>query len=337
MGRAVRGVARPVAPQRTAVTEEEGDGSLVARQTPKTRKGKKVLENRLPQVIEPSKKSLFMKGAKASVYVQSLLKELHALRKPESLYLSSRGQTNCFPLDDPQNAEYLCQKNDCSLFCLGSTTKKHPFRLIFGRTFNKAMLDAYEFEVENYRPRNEFISVPPNALGSKPLIVLQGPLFDATEAGKRVKNLLTDFFSGPKAPQLCLQGIDHAIVMTAVESPVCGGGPTIRFRHYRLDYVKTGAELPRVELRELGPSFNLRLGRSKLPDTDVLKAATKVPREVSGAAKTKATKNVTTSALAETRGRIFLEPQDLKKLHTPHHHGDNLHGRRKRDSSTTSG
>jgi len=228
---------------------------------------------------------------------------------------------NCFPLDDPQNAEYLCEKNDCNLFCLGSTSKKHQFRLIFGRTFDNALLDAYEFEVENYRPRNEFASVPPSALGSKPLIVLQGPTFDATEASRRLKNMLTDFFSGPKAPQLCLQGIDHAIVMTAVESHV-GCGPTIRFRHYRLDYVKTGSEVPRVEIRELGPSFNLRLGRSKLPDADRLKAAMKVPKEVSGAAKTKATKNVSTSALAETRGRIFVESQDLKKLHTPHHHGN---------------
>jgi len=273
-----------------------------------------VLESRKPQVHEPSKKSLFMKGTKASVYTQSLLKELHCLRKPNSAYLSSRGQVNCHPVDDPQSVEYLCQKNDCSLFCIGSTNKKHPFRLEFGRIFADALFDTYEFDVESYRPRSEFPAVPPGALGSKPLLVVQGPAFEASELNRNVKNILADFFCGPKAPQLCLQGIDHAIVLTAVEAP---SSIVVRFRHYRLDYVKTDTDLPKVEMRELGPSFDLRLGRHRLADPERMKISTKIPKEVTGATK----KNVSTNVLGEKRGRVYLESQDFGKLHTPHHHG----------------
>jgi len=226
---------------------------------PKTKKGKQIVAQRQPQVHEPSKRSLFLKGTKASMNVQLLLQELHAIRKPESLYLSSRAQMDFHPLENAESAEYLCRKNDCSLFCLGSSNKKRPFSLVFGRTFEESILDMYEFEVEKYRPRNEFPGVPPNALGSKPLVMFQGPLFESSDEFRSIKNLLADFFSGPKATKVCLQGIDHAIVITAAEK---SGDITsvIRIRHYRLDYLKTDTPAPRLEIREVGPSFNLRLG-----------------------------------------------------------------------------
>jgi len=182
--------------------------------------------------------------------------------------------------------------------------------------FADSIFDAFEFDVEGYRPRSEFPAVPSGALGSKPLVVVQGPAFEASDLNKDVKNLLADLFCGPKAPQLCLQGIDHAIVLTAADSP--DGSPLIVcFRHYRLDYIKTDIDLPKVEMRELGPSFNLRLGRYKQPDAERAKLAVRVPKEVTGVKK----KNVSTNVLGEKRGRVFIESQDFTKLHTPHHHG----------------
>jgi len=288
----------------------------ISEKPPKTKKGKRILALRQPQVHEPSKRSLFLRGSKASMHVQRLLQELDAIRKPESVYLSSRGQLDFHPLENAESAEYLCRKNDCSLFCYGSSNKKRPFSLVFGRLFEDAVLDMYEFEVENYRPRNEFPGVTANALGSKPLVVFQGPGFEASEEYRSVKNLLGDFFSGPKASKVCLQGIDHAIVITAAEKTE-DTVPAMRLRHYRLDYLKADGPMPRVEIREVGPSFNLRLGRCRQPDPERLKLSLKVPREVAAVK----TKNVTTNVLGEKRGRVFMEPQDFTKLHTPHHHG----------------
>jgi len=275
-----------------------------------------VIQLRQPQVHETSKRSLFLRGTKASMNVQLLLKELHDIRKPDSTFLSSRGQLEFHPLENGESAEYLCRKNDCPLFCYGSSNKKRPFSLVFGRTFDETLLDAYEFEVEGFRPRNEFPGVPPNVLGSKPLVVFQGPCFDASEEYRAVKNILADFFSGPKAAKVCLEGIDHAVVVTAADKQ--GElAPAIQIRHYRLEYCKADGAVPRVEIREVGPSFNLRLGRRRLPEPDRLKMSFKVPREVTGAKK----KNTTTNVLGEKRGRIYLEQQDYKKIHTPHHHG----------------
>jgi len=155
------------------------------------------------------------------------------------------------------------------------------------------------------------------------------------------KNFLADFFSGPKATQFSLQGIDHAIVLSSLQqnndssssnnnSGNISSSSIIQFRHYRIDFTKgeedenkrkiileENNQNPHVELKEIGPSFDLRLNRHRLPDDQRWKIAMKVPKEISG---TK-TKNVSTNTLGEKRGKIFLETQDFKKLHTPHHHG----------------
>ena len=54
-------------------------------------------------------------------------------------------------------------------------------------------------------------------LGSKPLIIFQGAAFDNDEVLKRAKSLLLDLFSGPKAEQVLLSGLDQAIVVSTLD------------------------------------------------------------------------------------------------------------------------
>ena len=52
--------------------------------------------------------------------------------------------------------EFLSQKNDASLWALGSHSKKRPHNLTFGRMYDGHVLDILEFGLENYKSLNEF-------------------------------------------------------------------------------------------------------------------------------------------------------------------------------------
>uniref|UniRef100_A0A0G4HKL3 Ribosome production factor 2 homolog n=1 Tax=Chromera velia CCMP2878 TaxID=1169474 RepID=A0A0G4HKL3_9ALVE len=296
----------------------------------KTRKGKRILESREAQVHEPAKRLLLMKGNKTSDLVLQFLADMHDLHKPNSVYLSSRRQNDLHPFDDPSSIEYLCQKNECGLFCFGSSSKKRPFRIVVGRTFDKSILDMVEFAVTDFTPMKGYKVVPP-ALGGKPLVIFQGAAFESSPMMRNLQSLLGDFLRGPKPSQLLLQGIEHVIIVSAPERAMDGGassvfgdmaagssetlsGQKLVLSQHRVSFKKSGTKLPRVELEEMGPSLTITVDRHRMADSDRMKAALMLPREL----KPKKEKNVTTNVLGEKRGRVHLGVQQFEKIYTPH-------------------
>lgn len=53
-------------------------------------------------------------------------------------------------------------------------------------------------------------------MGTKPCIVLQGPLFESNETLQRLGNLMIDFFKGTRAEMVRLQGLELVIALTAL-------------------------------------------------------------------------------------------------------------------------
>merc|ERR1711865_1304560 len=53
---------------------------------------------------------------------------LHKLRVPLSKCLTKK--TDCLPFENNASVEFLCQKNDASLFVMGNHTKKRPHNLV---------------------------------------------------------------------------------------------------------------------------------------------------------------------------------------------------------------
>ena len=62
-----------------------------------------------------------------------------------------------------------------------------------------------EFGVENFKSLSEFDGekIP---VATKPCLLFSGSLFETHDEMKRVKNLLADFFRGPRVPKVRLQG-----------------------------------------------------------------------------------------------------------------------------------
>lgn len=68
-----------------------------------------------------------------------------------------------------------------------------------------------------------------------------------------------------------------------------------------------------VPFREVGPSFSMRLRRDKIAATDLFKEACRKPK-VLNPEKKKANKNKYTDSLGETKGKVFIQQQELSTI-----------------------
>lgn len=90
-------------------------------------------KEKLPQVNESLKKVLILKGNNSSQNVNDVLKDLALMIKPNCKVLTRKNEI--FPFEDINSLEFLCQKNDCSLFIFGSHSKKRPNNIIIVRFY----------------------------------------------------------------------------------------------------------------------------------------------------------------------------------------------------------
>lgn len=110
------------------------------------------LKSVAPQINEGTKCALLLKGTRCNEIMGLVLKDLRAMKAPDSKLLTKKNEINIF--EDASSIEFLCTKNDSSVFALASHNKKRPNNLIFGRTFDNQILDAMEVGVENYKSLN---------------------------------------------------------------------------------------------------------------------------------------------------------------------------------------
>lgn len=284
---------------KTGPSQEHSEAVLekvLSKRAPKTRKGKKIMKMREPQLVEKSKTALVIRGNRASPDVMSLLRDLHRLRYPLSKLYSRKHDHH--PFENIEPVEYICKKFDHTLFLFGSSSKKRPFRVIFGRMFNSSLLDMQEYNVTNFQSIASFSlgSKAEATMGNKPLILFQGPGFEADERLKRTKSLLLDYFKGESPEVVSLTGFEHVIVVTAGEPvepgvivPATGTAKVmmpqdpdqelpVTVRRYHIQYKKSGEAEPHVELTEIGPRFTLQMDRVKEADRERWKQAIKLPK-----------------------------------------------------------
>jgi len=132
-----------------------------------------------------------------------------------------------------------------------------------------------------------------------------GEPFETEFEYTRLKSLLLDMFSGPKTDSIRLGGIENVYLFIAFQGKV-------HFKNYRILYKKSGTRLPRTELEEMGPSFDLTVRRHQLASDDLYKRALKQPDQL----KRKKVKNISKSKLGTTFARVHMERQDYGKLQT---------------------
>lgn len=299
-------------------------GQVLGKRVPKTTRGRRIVKKRESQIIEEAKSALIIRGNNVKTDVANFLRELHKIRSPLSTLFMHKHSDH--PFEDIGRLEKLCNKSDHSLFAFGSSSKKRPFRVIFGRLFDTKLLDMLEYNVTDYKSMSSFSGAAKkeSIVGSKPLVIFQGSAFETSEQLKRTKSLLLDFFGGPRPDKVLVQGIEQVVVCSTFDTPatrgVPGGNakesePTVQVRRYNIRQLKSGSKMPRIELEELGPRFTLAVDRHKGPEKDRWKMAIKLPK----AALPKKTKNITKDKDTLKRsGHLHKDRQDFNQIGRAH-------------------
>lgn len=270
-----------------------------------------------PKIVENAKTSMVIRGKNTSETIKQVLSDLNALRKPNSIKLNKKN--DILPFEKSESIEFLSQKNDCSLFLMGTHTKKRPHNLTMGRLFDYKMLDMVEFGVQDFKPLTKDTNTCSH-LGSKPCIVFQGSAFVNDDTLKIVQNMFLgmctmcrdfsfvflDFFRGVQPNRINILGLDHVVILTALSAK------QLHFGHYAIKLSKSGTDVPRVELEDIGPSMVLNLGRTKLAAPDLRKIANFIPQELRKS-KTK-NKNVSKTPLGDVQGRIHMDQQPIQSI-----------------------
>ena len=210
-----------------------------------------------------------------------------------------------------------------SLLVFGSSSKKRPHCLTLARTFDAKLLDMLELylDAEGFRTMSQFRAAK-FTVGQRPMMVFAGSPFESPVSNEYTlaKSLLTDLFRGDSSPdKVDVEGLSYLVSVTAEEAPGPGGGggdaivrPLIRLRVYSIRTKRSGQKLPRVEVDEIGPRMDLRLGRMKAADADMLKEAMRQAKTSEERTK----KNISTDRMGDKVGRIHLGTQNLQELQT---------------------
>jgi ribosome production factor 2 len=285
---------------------------------PKTKAGKRALERKAPKLVEEPRKALILSGHKTSQLIKDFLVDIQKMKATESLKLTSR-KHEILPFEDGGEVEIetFSSKSDASLFLLGNHTKKRPNNIIMGRMYDFKLYDMIEFGVADYKGLQTFQASTIPQLGNKPAFIFAGQEFSTNKALIQTKSLLLDFFRGRQIEKLNLKGLDRVVFVSYITPQKWAAGssldeeitPTIVFRQYAVRYKKSGTNVPRTVLEEMGPHFNLTVRRRREPTVDLEREAMKKPKLAP-----KKVKNVGADVLDGKVGKIYIPRQDLDSV-----------------------
>jgi len=267
--------------------------------------GKRYLEDRAPKLRENPKSCIIMRGSKTSELSTAALKAVAYLKAPHGRSLNRRRE-NLRPLEDASAVEAACAKHDCAFFAVGSHSKKRPHNVVLGRTYDGRLLDAFEFGVAAATG-----DAYAKLVGSKPLLTFVGDEWEADEVARRLKNFFADFLRGPDVDAVNLAGLDQ-VYACGLRADAGAGTRRVTIAPHRLRLTKAagGGNVPDAALAPSGPPLVLDLRRDHKPALELWKVALKQPK----ALKARKKKNVKTTSLGDTVGRIHLGKQRTDEL-----------------------
>ena len=225
---------------------------------------------------ENAKTTLFLKGTSSSSLLNDLLTDLHSLKRPYAIRFTKKNPIH--PFEDASSLEFFSQKNDASLMVFGSHSKKRPHSMTWVRFFGGQVLDMLELHVvqETARTLQQFKGEKCK-VGVKPLLSFSGAQFESPVMNQYTlaKSMFVDFFRGAETQTINVEGLQLLISFFAGEDGKDGQPANIQMRCWRIITKKSGQKVPRVEVEEMGPRIDFRVGRTRKADEGIWKEATK--------------------------------------------------------------
>lgn len=106
----------------------------------------------------------------------------------------------------------------------------------------------------------------------QPCVIFVGEKFESVPEMKQLKSVLLDYFRGEQVDAINLAGLDRVIMAVAA------AGDKLLLRQYTIKLKKSGTRVPRVALREMGPSLDLAIRRLRAPPSELEKEACRRPK-----------------------------------------------------------
>ena len=269
----------------------------------KTHKGKLYLESLMPKLVEDPKKCLFINTKNSTEILRMVLNELYLMRKEFSKKLTKKEEIVNM-IENGNDVEYLCKKNNTTFFAFSSNNKKHPMNLTLGCLYDFHLLDYFDFEVTNFLPKSYFKTDTVINSDLKPIIIFQGELFESDFNYDRLKKFFMDFFQLYDKESISISEM-RRIIAISIENEE----KIIKIRNYQINgNLNSKANLSKINLVEIGPSFDLKERKFTLGDEVLYKKTLKQPRGIKEIKEKNIEKN---KILGEKRGKIHLQKQNL--------------------------
>lgn len=265
----------------------------------KTHKGRKHLKKFHSKVKEDPRSTLFLRATKISDKIDQVTKFLYFLKKENSQKLHKKNEIH--PFENKENLIFLAEKNLCPLFCFGTHSKKRANNLIFGRIYNKDILDMFETSIKNLKGDIDN-SLKLVDIIQKPVLLMQGDLFELNPDFQRMRNYFHDFFY--KKYESNLVNIKNNL--NFVISITGKGEKELLFRFYIRE--ENG------DMKKLNFQFDLEIKRTQLSSKSIYDKAIKERLREIKLLKQRFTKNTKMNTIGETLGRVHVRQQDIRTL-----------------------
>ena len=268
-----------------------------------THKGKLYLESLMPKMIEDPKQCLFINTRNSTEIMRMVLNDLYLMRRDLSKKLTKKEEI-INVVENRSNIEFLCKKNNSTFFALSSHNKKHPMNLTLGCLYDFQLLDYFDFEVTNFLPMSYFKNEVVINSDLKPIIIFQGALFESDFNYDRLKKFFIDFFQLYDKESISISEMRRIIAISIDKDE-----KIVKIRNYQINgNLSNKNNLSKINLIEIGPSFDLKERKFTLGDEALYKKTLKQPKGIKETKEKNIEKN---KILGEKRGRIHMQKQNL--------------------------
>jgi len=204
-----------------------------------------------------SNKILLLLGPKTSQLIRNVIQDIDKMKACCSKKLRRNNEIRNFDPESKTDLLFICQKNNCSIFCVASHNKKRPHNLIFGRIYNVHLLEMIELGVNFFISGSHLSKKVEYQMLYKPYIAFVGIAFDLKPDCQVIRSLFLDIFRGYNTISININAIKSVVFIISHRN-------MIYLRRYRTIIKKSGNFLLNLELEEYGSSINFAVRHNQL-------------------------------------------------------------------------
>ena len=117
-------------------------------------------------------------------------------------------------------------------------------------------------------------------MGVKPMLAFSGTAWEDPSKSDYglAKSMFVDFFRGAETSEVDVEGLQMLINFSIAEEGDKVFKPVIQMRCYKIVTKRSGSQVPKVEVEEMGPRIDFKVGRYREAEKEVMKQAMKRSR-----------------------------------------------------------